>query len=288
MNPATNRQEPASQPTPKRNSVERAFLVLQTIVADGEPVGVREISRRTGLPRSTVSRLATTLKALGMVKRQADGALSSGPALRTLSPARGEGAVLLHDHLRPLLTELASVFSENAALSIDDGERLLYLVQVEADQAVTVPDLDGSRHHFHLVAPGLVTMAHWDEDRLNRYLTTALETATPASVVDPDRIRRRLGQIMAQGYAWTDQELDEGVNGLAVPIIDDSGLLATISLYGPSYRFAPDHLVDAGDELVRTVDGRARTLLGLSSASEQIELFADVQSPPLGPPPQAT
>ena len=60
-----------------------------------------------------------------------------------------------------------------------------------------------------------------------------------ALVTDPARIRKRLARIRRDGYAWTDQELDLEVNGLATPILDSAGTaIAVATLYGPSYRFA--------------------------------------------------
>ena len=70
--------------------VERAFLLLQHVAAADSPVGVRELGRRTGLPRSTTSRLAAQLVDLGMLARSADGDLVIGPAVVTL---QGRSAV---------------------------------------------------------------------------------------------------------------------------------------------------------------------------------------------------
>ena len=56
---------------------------------------------------------------------------------------------------------------------------------------------------------------------------------------DPDELRSRLAYVRRRGYAWTDQELDLEVNGLAAPVRNAEGqVVAAISLYGPAYRFA--------------------------------------------------
>ena len=48
-------------------SVERAFSVLRALA--GGPAGVSEVAARTGLPKSTVSRLLGTLVELGAVEQ---------------------------------------------------------------------------------------------------------------------------------------------------------------------------------------------------------------------------
>ena len=255
----------AETPTPSigDSPVERAFRVLQIIVATEGSVGVRELGRRSGLPRSTVGRLVTTLTDLGMVARTSEGAVVPGSALATLNP-KAANEPMLADLLRPLLVELVQQFDENAGLSIDDGSALLYTAQVSADHPVTVPDVTGEQHLFHLVAPGLVTMAWWNRARLRTALSEPLASPTPTSMTSAPALRARLQAIREDGFCWTDEELDIGVNGLAVPVVDENGLVATISLFGPSYRFNPAARPTLARELVDLVAARAPSLLGWS------------------------
>ena len=240
--------------------IERAFRLLQTVVAAGESLGVRELSRRSGLPRSTVSRLVGILTDLGMVTRTADGSVIPGSALATLQPGAA-AAPSLSDQLRPLLSELVQTFAENAALSIDDGDALLYLTETTADNAVSVPEVTGTRHPHHLVAPGLLTIAWWTDAQQEELLSTELAAATEHSVTDGAALRARFASIRANGWCWTDQELYVGVNGVAVPILDGDNLVATVSLFGPSYRLNPTSRPDLAEELRRLVTDRSDALL---------------------------
>ena len=232
--------------------VDRAFHLLQILVSAGEPLGVRELGRRSGLPRSTTSRLVGTLEQLGMVDRTVGGDVVPGRALSTLQP-QSTTTPQLTDRLRPLLSELVRTFGE---LAVDDGDALLYLSQVASRNAVAVHDVSGERHPFHLVAPGLVTMAWWPTQRLTDHLENERAAPTPNSVVGITAIRKRLKQIRRAGFAWTNEELDVGINGLAVPILDGDDLLATVSLYGPSYRMSPAMHPKLADELVALVRQR--------------------------------
>ncbi len=225
--------------------------MLQAVVAADGPVGVRELGRRTGLPRSTASRIVGQLGAMGMVERTADGLVVPGSALATLSV---DGpSPLLRDRLRPLLAGLADEFGESAALAIDDGDALLYISQIDADNAVTAPDVEAERHPFHVVAHGLALMAHWPADRLDAYLARPLSSPTDSSVVDPAKIRGRLTRIRTAGHVWTEEEFDVGVNGLAVPVMGGDGPVASIGMYGPSYRLSPSACPGLAETLMETV-----------------------------------
>ncbi len=250
----------ASRPT---GPVHRAFGLLQLVVAAGEPIGVRDLARRAGLSRSTTGRMLGILGDLGMVERTSDGAALPGAGLATLTTSVGTSASVLRERLRPLTVDLMREFGENAAIAVDDGSALLYIDSARVDAAVQVADPVGERLDFHLVAPGLVAMAAWPEERLDEYLSSPLVAATAHSVTDPDRARDRLRRIRRDGFAWTDQELDLEVNGLAVPIRNaDGDAVAVATLYGPAYRLNVDESPILGPALSAFVTERTAALLG--------------------------
>lgn len=193
-----------------------------------------------------------------MVERTSDGLVMPGSALATLAVDGPQP--LLRDRLRPLLVALTDAFGESAAIAIDDGDAVLYVLQIDADNAVTAPDVEAERHPFHVVAHGLALMSHWPVERLDDYLGRALEAPTSRSMTDTMAIRRRLKRIRDDGYVWTEEEFDVGVNGLAVPITTDDGPVVSIGLYGPSYRLSPAARPDLADALTETV---ARQTVGL-------------------------
>lgn len=242
--------------------VHRAFGLLQLVVAADEPVGVRELARRSGLSKSTTARMLGILDDLGMVERTANGAARPGSGLMALTRRVGRSPAVLRDLLRPLTAELQRAYDENAAVGIDDGDGFLYLDSVRPATAVQVADPAGQQFPFHLVAPGLVAMADWPEDRLDEYLARPLDAATEHSVTDASAIRRRLTTVRRQGFVWTDQELDLEVNGLAVPIRDATGhQVAVATLYGPAYRLNATESPDLGPDVAAFVAERAAGLL---------------------------
>lgn len=252
----------ATPPESTTSSIDRAFHLLQLVAAADEPLGVRELGRRSGLPRSTVSRLTTQLVELGMLTRSGVGGVTSGPALATLVPGGEAPPAALEDRLRPLLVECVQRFGESAALTIDTPTGALYLTHVLGPSAIQAPDPTGERLAFHLVAPGLALMTAWDDSRLADYTAAPLPAATPLTVTEPDALRDLVGTSAAQGYAWADQALDLEVNGLAV-LVPGADPVASISLYGPAYRLNPSDRPGLGDALRELVADQAPGLLGV-------------------------
>lgn len=230
--------------------VDRAFTLLQIVVASPHPIGVRDLARQAGLAPSTTTRTLGILGDLGMVERTATGAARPGAALATLTHQVEQSPASLRDRLRPLSVDLMNEFGENAAIAIDDGNGVLYIVSSRVTGALQVPDPAGDSYAFHLVAPGLVAMSHWDAARVDAYLDESVTAATPFSVTKPAAIRKRLKRARRDQHVWTDQELDVDVNGLAVPITNDAGdLVAMASLYGPAHRLNPIERPDLGAKL---------------------------------------
>jgi DNA-binding IclR family transcriptional regulator len=95
------------------------------------------------------------------------------------------------------------------------------------------------RPHFrelipaHASAGGKVLLAHrarWRES----VLELPLERVTDRTVVDPDALRSDCEVTLAQGYALEDGEYRDGLQGIAVPVPDESGdVMAAIALVGP-------------------------------------------------------
>ncbi|MBA3289496.1 MAG: IclR family transcriptional regulator, partial [Acidimicrobiia bacterium] len=164
---------------PGVQSVERAFAILRCLA--GGPAGVSEVAERVGLPKSTVSRLLSTLQVLGAVE-QAQGAneYRVGDTMIDIAAAALPGRSLIAI-ARPHLAELVAVLGETAGLSVLDEREIVYLDQVSADHDVQVRDWTGERIAAHMTSSGLVLLAFAPTAARERYLTGRLDAATPGT-----------------------------------------------------------------------------------------------------------
>lgn len=217
-------------------SVARAIRIVEALAQS--PAGLSETARRVGLPKSTVARLLATLEDMEAVERDEDGRLYRlGPIVQRLSSAAG-GPAQLAAFARPYLEELTALTGEAAGISIPDGFKVHYVDQTEAEHPVQVRDWTGELIPMHVVPSGLVIMAHWPQQQVDRYLSRKLERLTPNTTTDPGRIRERLAGIRERGYVWVYEEFVEGINSVASAVLERGGLItAAIHVHGPAYRF---------------------------------------------------
>lgn len=244
-------------------SVERAFAVLQCLAAG--PAGVSEVADRVDLPKSTVSRLLSTLEQLGAVEQpESGGPYGIGPMVIELGGGRLPIATLA-GLARPQLVALVDAVGEAAGLSVlDDHHQVLYLDQLDADNAVQIGDWTGDRLPPHCVASGLVLLADAAPAVVAAALGDPLPRFTERTVVDPSELTGRIDIAREKGVAWTVGEAVDDVASVAAPIHDgDGSVIAAIHLHGPSYRFPGDSEPDQLEALV--VDAASRITQGLSA-----------------------
>ncbi len=227
-----------ASPSAGIQSIERAFSVLLAIAT--ESAGITDVSRRVGLPVSTVARLLNTLEQLQAVVRQDDGvSYRIGPTVSLLA-LRSD--TTLASRATPFLSELVERLGETSGLSIAEQGEVLYLDHVGADQAVQIQDWTGKRLPMHVVSSGLVLLAFGPAERTDAALASGLQQFTPLTTTDPLRLLARLQDVRANGFVWTAEEFQLGITSIAAPVFNTNGeIIAAIHVHGPSYRFPGEH-----------------------------------------------
>jgi IclR family acetate operon transcriptional repressor len=217
-------------------SIQRAFAVLRSLT--GGPAGVTELADRVELPKSTVSRLLSTLEELGAVEQiEAGGNYRIGSAMIDLAAAAQPGRSFVAT-VRPRLVALAAATGEAAGLSVANGREMLYLDQVNPDTELQVRDWTGTRIPMHAVPSGQVLLAESDDAEIDAYLSAPMASFTTHTIVDPVQLRARLAEIRGQGFVWAIDEYADGLSSVAAAIRDIDGVaVASLHVYGPTYRF---------------------------------------------------
>ncbi len=240
-------------------SVERAFAILRCLA--GGPAGVSEVAERVDLPKSTVSRLLSTLQTLGAVEQSGSGTTYRiGDGMIDIAAGALPGRNLIHV-ARPHLVELVDALGEIAGLSVLDGRDVVYLDQVDADNLVQVRDWTGARIPAHRASSGLVLLAHLPQSERERYLAGPLDAPVPGTTIDADVVRRRLDAVAARGVEWTCEEFVEGISSVAAPVFGAGAeVVAAVHAHGPAYRFpgdgSPDEIAGLVAETARRISAR--------------------------------
>jgi IclR family acetate operon transcriptional repressor len=231
-------KSPTSSSRKTVQSVERSLDLLEALAT--EPLGLTELSDRTGLVPSTTHRLLATLSRRGYVTRQLDtGRYELGYKMMAFEGDRARALSSLRRKARPALESIQQATGETTNLVVLDGDQVIYVDQVEGRHAMRMQTTLGQSVLAHTTASGKALLAFGPPERVSRIYGngTTLQRLTPRTIATVDDLRTDLKRIKRRGYSVDIEEHEEGVTAVAVPILDETdGPCAAISVSAPTAR----------------------------------------------------
>ena len=215
-------------------AIDRAAELLVRIVESGTPLGVGELAERSGLPKSTTSRLVGALERQGLLQREGQrGRFRPGPVLLRFAHRADASLVELAE---PSLARLAEESGETVNLGVPTGTGVEHLAQRDSRHYVGVGNWVGRRVPLHATANGKVFLA-WGAVPI----PAELERLTPKTLTDRAALQQDLALARTRAYATTTDELEDGLSALAAPVFGDGGdVIAALSISGPTTRLTAE------------------------------------------------
>jgi DNA-binding IclR family transcriptional regulator len=226
-------------------SVDRAAALLLALGECAREVGVTELARRLGLHKSTASRLLATLQRRGLVEQDEEtGKYRLGLVVIRLAE-HAERTLDLKGLALPELERLARTTRETVTLGVVQDDAFLTLAQVDGPAMAASPDWTGRTTPLHCVAPGKVLLAAMPERDVMRIARPGLTARTGRTITSLEALMEELARVRRRGFAMAFSEWAEGMNGLAVPVVDARGrVIASIGVRGPAHRVTPARVAE--------------------------------------------
>lgn len=235
-------------------ALDRAALLVRTVVQADEPLSFVDLYDECGLPKSTTSRLLTALERTELLERDGGGCYVAGP-LFWLYATRHDPWEELVRLTRPTMEQIGKDTRETVNLAVNRGDRVVQVAQVDTEYMLGTRDWTEVEVPAHCSALGKILYAHGSLT----LPSSRLEQLTPNTLADEAALRRHLGKAATCGYATTIDELEIGLTGVAVPLRGaDGDVVAALGISGPTPR-----LEDRIDEVGRLLNDRAEQLSGL-------------------------
>ncbi len=213
-----------------RSATARVFQLLDVFTVGSAGLSLTEMSRRSGLPLTTVHRFAHELHRLGVLECDADGAYRIGLRLWEIA-ARAPRGVGLREAAMPFLEDLYEATHQNVQLAVRDGHEVVYIEHIAGRRAVGVLTQIGLRFPLHATGVGLVLLAFADDSLQEEVLREPLASFTPRTIKDPGALRRELADVRRQGFAVSDRQVTMDAMSVASPVRDAADVVvAAVSL----------------------------------------------------------
>jgi DNA-binding IclR family transcriptional regulator len=238
----------APQGTYKVQALDRAFAVLDLLAESDLPLGLAQVASSLQLHKSTAHRFLMVLERHRMVERTTAGKFRLGLRLFDFGN-RAIEQYDLRDRAQPHLRRLVGETEETAHLCILEGARVVYI-----DKMIT---RIGASNPVHCTSVGKAILAFMPEEKVADVLRrTRFERFTHRTVATPEALRVEIEKTRRRGYAVDDEELEEGLRCIAVPVLDAQRQpVAAVSVSGPSFRVTAQKLPSIANHLLHCVRG---------------------------------
>lgn len=233
---------------------DRVLAVLLELAQLPTGATLEEMVQRTGHSKPTVHRALASLKRAGLAAQDGRGHYILGDEFIRLAFAHHE-ARPEHIRVRPILDRLAEQFNETIHFAVLDGNEVVYRDKVDPfSGSVRLTSTIGGRNPAHCTGVGkallstrlrtLSDVERWIDGR-------PLEKRTARTATTAEQLHAQLAETRARGYAVDDQENEEGINCVAVPVYlaSPSQPSGAVSVSAVAYRTPLADLVSAVDDI---------------------------------------
>ena len=258
----------SSPQTPSIQSLDRGLSILEAVAKSTDPVALGQLTDLLGIDRSSVFRLANTLRRRGFLANpngRKDYIL--GPSIWRLSRKHDWSNVLItfsHEHLK----KLAVRTGETTHLALREGRQAFFIDHYHcSSQIIVISGQTGEFVPLYCTAHGKALLMDCEMDDLKSIFgTKPLQSHTPQTIVSIRQLAKECVRSKQQGFVFDEGEYVEGVRCLAAPVRDKDGIIiASIGISAPVGRFPLERDAVATQQVCET----ARQLSAVFSADAQ-------------------
>jgi len=233
-------------------AIEKSLALFAAVVDDAGANSLATLAARIGTPRATAQRMASAFLRAGLLCRIGRGRYASGLTLARLAVA-DERSVLAQVS-RALLLQLSRQLRATVHLGVLENDMVTYVVKAHGGGP---PVLTSELIQLEAYCTGIgkVLLAHRGAPAIDAYLAAGPFVALTANTLtEPGALRAELLQVIAQGYAVDDAELQDDLYCLAVPVYGPGGkVAAALSASKAGARWREPACLDALADVARRI-----------------------------------
>jgi IclR family pca regulon transcriptional regulator len=203
-------------------SLQRGLAVIRAFDAENPSLTLSDVAKATELAPATARRFVLTLVELGYMRAEGRTFRLSPRVLELGRPYLS--SLTLPEIAAPHLRAFVAEVRESSSVAILDGSDIVYVAHAAADRIMSVSVDIGTRDPAFATSLGRALIAGLSDEWLaSSVAMLQLEPITGATIFEPTALLAELRRVREQGFAFVDQELEEGLRALAVPIRDADG-----------------------------------------------------------------
>ena len=164
--------------------------------------------------------------------------------------------------VQPFLQRISDQTGETANFAVLEGHEVVYLARSNSPRIVSIGFQPGARVPAHVVSVGYACLSTFEPAALEAWLENyRFDTFTQYTLTSRERFLAAVAKARGLGHAATDQQLDLGLRGVAVPLRDRQGRGVGALSMTVQTRFYPDD--SQLEPLVQVLQDAAQLLRGI-------------------------
>ncbi|MBY7144540.1 helix-turn-helix domain-containing protein [Virgibacillus sp. NKC19-3] len=225
-------------------SLEKGLKVIQIFSEQIPTLTTSEASKRTGYSRPTTRRILLTLERLGFAESK-NGVFSLTAHALTLGYAY-LSSQNMWNIAQPFMQEFVKQTGESSSIAVLDGTDIIYVARVPTKRIMTITLNVGSRLPAYATSMGHILLAHLSQEEFNKYIEKVkLDKLTDNTLTTKEELIAELKQVRKRGWAGVEQQLEEGLRSIAVPIRNAEGtVFAALNCSAHAGRISNEKLKD--------------------------------------------
>ncbi|MER6951506.1 IclR family transcriptional regulator [Nonomuraea sp. NPDC000554] len=226
--------QPYAPRTAQPGSLERGLDILFTLSRATRPLSLAQLSRNTGLPKSTAHRILGVLCSRTLARREGTGYLP-GALLADLAGA-GRGRIPgSRRAVLPYLLYLYETTRQTVNLVVPSGLEAQYVERLYGHNRIDSLSDGVDRAPLHCTATGKALLAYDPSLRRSLVEQGAPERMTRRTITSLAALDRELAQVRRYGVAYAQEEYTEGVSCVAAPVFGPGGRICmAVGVAGPA------------------------------------------------------
>ncbi|MCY9206238.1 IclR family transcriptional regulator [Bacillus atrophaeus] len=226
----------------KNKTVVKSMALLNLFLTEPK-LTLSELISLSGMPKTSVHRMVSSLEEMGLLSRDRNGAYTLGLVFLEFGQLVSE-RLDIRQIAKPVMEELCQEVDEAVHLIMRDGNEAIYVEKIEGTQTVRLYTAIGRRSPLYAGACARSILSFLPQEEIETYIRqTEFVPIGSGTITDPAELLQTISSSLENGYTVSYSELENYTAAIGAPIFSYKGQVAAgISIAGFEARFTKERL----------------------------------------------
>jgi DNA-binding IclR family transcriptional regulator len=239
--------KPVSAGIKKNQSLRKALQILEGMTNISTPARLQDIAHSLKMPQSTLLRFLNTFIDFGYVGQDPNTSCYYLTLKLVDLGSRAKGNFPFQHSLVKYVKEISAAFDESASLCIEQNMQMVYIASEEGPgRMLQTLHRIGHIAPMHATGVGKLHLLNYSGAQLAELEKKfGFPPYTKHTITDLESLKKEIAWIQKAGYAMDNEECEEGVRCIAVPVKNyENKVVAAISISAPVTRMDKKKMED--------------------------------------------